>query len=319
MESAPGICYRLRTVGGEAPTTSPGSASKEHAMTETDKAESARSPQAPAARTAPQGLRELLELAVELARAAGEIHVAGRHAALRVETKSTPTDLVSQVDREAEQLIVTRLAEARPNDSLLAEEGSLLHGMSGVRWIVDPLDGTTNYVYGYPGYAVSIAAEIDGQPALGVVYDSSGDRLYQAISGYGAACDGRPLQVSPHDNLATALVATGFAYDAAMRARQGAIAGWLLSRVRDLRRGGSAALDLCHVAAGHVNAYWETGLSPWDYAAGAVIAREAGAEVRILDVANPRGPLVIAAPPSLMPALLALLDEAGALEAAPSA
>lgn len=263
---------------------------------------------------APRFLRELLEFACDVARAAAEIHVAGRRESLRVETKSTPTDLVSQVDHKAERLIVARLAEARPNDALLAEEGSRLEGTSGVRWIVDPLDGTTNYVYGFPAYAVSIAAEVDGQPALGVVYDSSAGVMYRALSGHGADCDGRPLRVRAHDRPSTALVATGFAYDAAMRARQGEVAAWMLSRVRDLRRAGSAALDLCHVAAGHVDAYWETGLSPWDYAAGAVIAREAGAEVLTLDVANPRGPLVIAASPELIGAFRELLREAGAFE-----
>ena len=167
-----------------------------------------------------------------------------------------------------------------------------------MRWVIDPLDGTTNYVYGYPAFAVSIAVEIDGRPQIGVVHDSSSGHVYRAISGFGAVCDERPLRVREQPDLAKALVATGFSYEAAQRERQGLVVAQLLSRVRDLRRGGSAALDLCHVAAGHVDAYWETGLAPWDYAAGLVIAREAGAEVLVLDVAPRRGPRWSPRPPS---------------------
>jgi myo-inositol-1(or 4)-monophosphatase len=263
--------------------------------------------------SAPPHLGELLALASELARDAARVHIEGRRVALDIETKSSPTDLVSQIDREAERLIVDRLREIRPDDAVLAEEGAAREGTSGVRWVIDPLDGTTNYVYGYPAFAVSIAVEIDGRPQIGVVHDSSSGHVYQAISGFGAVCDDRPLRVREQPDLGKALVATGFSYEAAQRELQGLVVAQLLSRVRDLRRGGSAALDLCHVAAGHVDAYWETGLAPWDYAAGLVIAREAGAEVLVLDVAPRRGPAVVAAPPSLMPDFLGLLREAGAL------
>lgn len=259
------------------------------------------------------GLHELVALAVDLAREAGRVHVDGRRGALRIETKSSPTDLVSQVDRECERLIVARLNEKRPHDAVLAEEGTLQEGASGVRWVVDPLDGTTNYIYGYPAWAVSIAVEIDERPAIGVVLDSSSGRLYEAVAGRGARCDGQGIRARRHDDLATALVATGFSYSAGQRAAQGAVAARVLERVRDIRRAGSAALDQCHIAAGHVDAYWELDLSPWDYAAGTVIAREAGAAVEFPVGAHGRGPAVVAATPELLPAFLELLGSAGAL------
>ncbi len=262
---------------------------------------------------APPDLRELLALASDLAREAAQVHERGMRSALRVETKSSPTDLVSQIDEAAERLIVERLREIRPDDALLAEEGSLMDGASGVRWVIDPLDGTTNYVYGYPAYAVSIAAEVDGVARVGVVLDSSSGRLYQAIDGCGAACDGESIRAREHADLSTALLATGFSYTAAQRERQGAALAAMLGRIRDIRRGGTAALDLCHVAAGHVDGYWELDLSPWDHAAGAVIAREAGARVLLPAPAHGRGPAVVAASAALMPALLDLLHEGGVL------
>ena len=258
-------------------------------------------------------LGELKKLAVDLARDAAALHVEGRRSVLSVATKSSPTDLVSQVDKASEELIVGRLREARPDDGVLAEEGALAHGTSGVRWVIDPLDGTTNYVYGYPAYAVSIAAEVDGRPRVGVVYDSSRGHLYEAVEGEGARRDGHLLRVNDKTRLATALVATGFSYDARRRGRQGDVAARVLRYVRDLRRAGSAALDLCLLAAGHLDAYWELDLSPWDYAAGGLIAREAGAQVVFPQPANERGPAVVAAPPALLPAFLDLLREAGAL------
>ena len=262
---------------------------------------------------APPDLRELLALASDLALQAGRVHSAGLRDALRIETKSSPTDLVSQIDKEAERLIVDRLRAERPDDALLAEEGSLLSGQSGVRWVVDPLDGTTNYIYGYPAYAASIAVEVDGETRIGVVLDSSSGRMYRAVAGCGAVCDDRPLIAREQTDLSRALVATGFSYDAAHRRQQGAVVAAVLGRIRDLRRGGTAALDLCHIAAGHVDAYWELDLSPWDYAAGVLIAREAGAAVELAPAAHGAGPAVVAAHPALLPAFLELLREAGAL------
>jgi myo-inositol-1(or 4)-monophosphatase len=262
---------------------------------------------------APSDLLELLDLATSLALAAGQVHVDGRRGALHVETKSTPTDPVSQVDRVAERLIVEGIAAARPDDGLLGEEGAAREGTSGVRWVIDPLDGTTNYIYGYPAYAVSIAVEVDGRPQIGVVNDSSAGRLYRAVTGFGAVCDDEPLRAREQHDLSRALVATGFSYEAAQRERQGAATAYVLGRVRDMRRGGTAALDLCHVAAGHLDADWELDLSPWDSAAGAVIAREAGAAVKFPAATHGKGPAVAAAHPSLMPAFLRLLRAAGAL------
>ncbi len=262
---------------------------------------------------APVLLRELLELSVDLARRAGRLHVARAEDELRVETKSSITDLVSEVDREAEQSIVARLAQARPKDAVLAEEGTLRPGSSGVRWVIDPLDGTVNYLHAYPAYAVSIAVEVDGKPEIGTVYDSSTGRCYTALSGFGAICDGRPIHVRHETDLARSLVATGFSYDADQRERQAEVLRVVLGHVSDIRRSGSAALDLCHVAAGHVDGYWELDNGPWDYGAGSVIAGEAGAEVVLVPAAHGRGPAVVAANSDLLPALVALLKEAGAL------
>jgi myo-inositol-1(or 4)-monophosphatase len=260
---------------------------------------------------APRHVRALFALANEIAREAGNLHERGVENVLHIQTKSSPTDLVSQIDHEAEKLIVERITAARPDDSILAEEGALVDGTNGVRWIIDPLDGTTNYVYGYPSYCVSIAVEVEGRPQIGVVYDSSAGHLYRAISGFGAMRDHQRLEVRRQPDLAQALVATGFSYRAERRERQGRAAAHVISRVRDIRRGGSAALDLCHVAAGHVDAFWELYLNPWDFAAGSIIAREAGAEMFFREAAD--GPLVVAANAALLPPLLELLKEAGVM------
>lgn len=262
---------------------------------------------------APPEARELLELARSLARDAGRVHAEGRAEGLRVETKASPTDLVSQVDRRVETLIAERLRAERPGDALFAEEGSRVEGSSGVRWVVDPLDGTTSYVYDYPCFAASIGVEVDGETVVGVILDSATGRLFSAVKGFGAECDGRPLRAREPQGLARALVATGFSYDAAQRARQGAVVASLLPRVRDIRRGGAAAVDLTHVASGRVDAYYELDLSPWDYTAGVLIAREAGAAVELRPAAHGRGPAVVAAHPALIEDLVGLLTEAGAL------
>jgi myo-inositol-1(or 4)-monophosphatase len=217
------------------------------------------------------------------------------------------------VDKEAERLIVDRLSEQRPDDAILGEEGTSRDGTSGVRWVVDPLDGTTNYVYGYPAYSVSVAVEIDGDARVGVVLDSSSGRLYRAVAGSGAVCDDRPIRARVPEGLSTALVATGFSYGSAQREFEGAVLAALLGHIRDIRRSGSAALDLCRLAAGEVDAYWELDLSPWDFAAGVLIAREAGADVALMPAGVGADQAVVGAHPSLMPEFVALLREAGAL------
>ena len=186
--------------------------------------------------------------------------------------------MVTAVDRASEALIVGTLGKERPDDGVLGEEGSRRDGTSGVRWIIDPLDGTTNYLYGYPVFAVSIGVEVDGEVVAGVVNDPSHAEVFSAARGEGALCNGRAIAVSGKDDLATALIGTGFAYDAVRRGEQ---AGWLrhvLPKVRDIRRAGAASIDLCWVACGRLDGYYEAGLAPWDVAAGALIAAEAGAE-----------------------------------------
>jgi myo-inositol-1(or 4)-monophosphatase len=264
--------------------------------------------------TAPAELRALLRLASDLGEQARRVHAAGARDELRIETKSSSTDLVSQVDREAERLIVEGLRRARPDDAILAEEGSARDGTSGVRWVIDPLDGTTNFVYGYAAYGVSLAVEVDGVAQVGVVLDSANGLSYRAIAGHGAWCGPRRLFVREPTDLSQALVVTGFSYDAEERRKAGIALGSILGRVRDIRRSGSAALDLCHLAAGQVDCYYEAGLSPWDHAAGAVIAREAGADVRYVRTAAGDDQVIVAAHPLLTPSLVALLAEAGVIE-----
>lgn len=227
-----------------------------------------------------------------------------------VETKSSPTDMVSEVDREAEEYAARRLAELRPGDGLLGEEGASRASASGVRWVIDPLDGTTNYLFGVPTWSVSIAAELAGEPVAGVVIDPSRDETWQASAGRGATCNGEALQVAEgRSELATALVATGFGYQRPLRAWEAAVAARVLPEVRDIRRYGSAALDLCWVAGGRFDAYYEWGLNAWDLSAGRLLCREAGAAVEITP-----SRMVIATTQGLFAPLRALLEAAGALE-----
>lgn len=225
----------------------------------------------------------LLELAVDAARRAGALlveHRAGQGQDV-VQTKSSPTDVVTAMDTAAERLIVRTLYDARPGDAILAEEGSSAAGDTGtrVRWVVDPLDGSVNYLYGLPEWAVSIAAELDGEPIVGAVFVAPRGELFTAVRGEGAWREGEPLACNAAVPLGRALVATGFGYEAGRRARQADVLRGLLPSVRDIRRGGSASCDLCSLASGRVDAYYERGLSPWDSAAGGLIATEAGARV----------------------------------------
>jgi myo-inositol-1(or 4)-monophosphatase len=225
-----------------------------------------------------------------------------------VELKSSATDMVSEVDRGAEALITAILEAARPDDGLLGEEGASKVGTSGVRWVVDPLDGTTNYLFGVPQYSVSIAAEIDGDPVVGVVIDPSRHETWAARRAGGARCNGVPCRVADgRSTLETALVSTGFGYRRDRRAWQAQVAAGLIPAVRDLRRFGSAALDLCWVAGARVDAYYEWGLNPWDLSAGRVICTEAGGVVDIMD-----GHTIVATTPSLARPLRELLVSLGA-------
>jgi len=222
-----------------------------------------------------------------------------------VDVKSSSTDMVSAADRDAEALIRQGLRDARPEDGLLAEEGSRAEAASGRRWIVDPLDGTTNFLYGIPQWAVSIALE----GSVGVVFNPVADELFAAVRGSGATLNGAPLSLGAPPSLGTALVATGFGYDAERRSKQGQVIAAVLPRVRDVRRAGAAALDLCWLADGRLDGYFERGLGAWDWAAARIIAEEAGAAVADLEP-EPHG--LAAAHPDLLPALLTLVREAEA-------
>ena len=254
--------------------------------------------------------QSLLGLALDTAREAGELLVRGRRGEIHATaTKSSPTDVVTAMDTAAEELIRTRLLSARPEDGMLGEEGSSRTGSSGVRWVVDPIDGTVNYLYDLAHWAVSIGVEVDGQVIAGVVHAPALGRTYTAIAGEGAFRDGRRLACSSVTELAQSLVATGFGYAAARRARQAEVLLRVLPRVRDIRRFGAASLDLCAAAEGLVDAYYERGLNPWDVAAGGLIAAEAGLRVGGLAGQPASGELVVAAPPRIFDALTELLGQ----------
>ena len=251
----------------------------------------------------------MIELAEALAREAGAQLRAAFETDLRIETKSSPTDLVSEADVAAERLIRERLLAARPDDGMLGEEGSDTRGSSGLRWIVDPLDGTTNFLFGIPQWGVSIAVEDEQGMLAGVVYDPMRDELWGAERGAAPTLDGGPLGGREHArDLATALVATGYGYDAEVRAAQAEITGRLLPRVRDIRRMGSAAIDLAWTAAGRYDAYFERGIKTWDFAAGALICEAAGLEVRHLAPAPPMDAGILVAPRALADELASLVD-----------
>lgn len=222
-------------------------------------------------------LDELLSLACSIARDAGDLVAAGRVNGIGgIATKTSATDIVTEFDRASERLIVERLRAARPSDALVGEEGTASGGTSGIGWLIDPIDGTVNFLYGLPGYAVSIAAADRSSALVGAVYVPATNELFAAARGRGATLNGRPIACSTTADLAQALVGTGFSYRPERRARQAVRVAGLIDRVRDIRRFGAAAVDLCHVAAGRLDAYYEEWLGPWDLAAGALIAREAG-------------------------------------------
>jgi len=227
----------------------------------------------------------LREVAMRIAREAGDLARTVRDEAVTdgaVDTKSTETDVVTAGDRAVERLIRQRLAELRPGEPVLGEEeGGEGSKLEGLRWVVDPIDGTVNYLYGYPWYAVSIAAQLDGRSIAGAVVEPATGRIWSAALGHGAFLGDKQLRVSGADRLDLALVATGFGYDRQRRIEQARVVNQLIGEVRDIRRFGVASLDLCAVAAGWLDGYYEVGLHRWDWAAGALIAAEAGAEVRV--------------------------------------
>jgi myo-inositol-1(or 4)-monophosphatase len=249
----------------------------------------------------------LLAVALEAARGAGEeLRARFGHRQHGVRAKSGPTDLVSDADLAAEAAIRDVLKSRRPQDAILAEEGGATAG-GALRWVVDPLDGTINFLFGVPAFGVSVACEDAEGAVAGVVLDPIRGECFTATRSGTPALDGEPIRARVTGELAKALVATGFSYDAALRARQAEAVVRLLPRVRDIRRMGAAALDLCWTACGRFDAYYERGLQPWDIAAGTLIAARAGLEVRTLEPAGEEPGGLVVTRGALMDELLELV------------
>jgi len=261
--------------------------------------------------------RALESLAVELALGAAEVVTRLRgeyvgHHGLAVSAKSTATDLVTEVDRATERWLVDQLHARRPDDAVLGEEGGDRAGRSRVRWVVDPIDGTVNFVLGIPHYAVSVAAEVDGEVVAGAVSNPVSGETFRAHRGGGAYLGEQRLTGPREVPLARAVVATGFGYDAAARARQVAAVAPLLARIADIRRLGAASLDLCFLGAGRVDAYFEAALNRWDHAAGGLVAMEAGCVVSGLRGQPPGRHLYAATRPELADEFFAALESVDA-------
>jgi myo-inositol-1(or 4)-monophosphatase len=264
----------------------------------------------PVERNPPAGA--LSDMAVEIATGTGKLIRTQRHKRFAVDTKSTPTDMVTDVDRRAEAYILEQLSARRPDDAVLGEEGGGHAGGSGVRWLVDPIDGTVNFVLDLPQYAVSIAAEVDGQVIAACVHNPVSGEVFRAALGSGAFVGDERL-TGPRDiSLDRAVVGTGFAYAGEVRGRQGAVVAQLLPRIADIRRAGSAALDLCATAAGRLDAYFEVGLNPWDWSAGVLIASEAGCAVTGLRGRAPTSTMTAVAGAHVAADFFNLLEELGA-------
>lgn len=263
--------------------------------------------------------RELVALAETLARAAGRLVHDGRPERVAVAaTKSSPIDVVTAMDLASEALLRSMLAEHRPDDGVLGEEEGYVPGTSGLTWVLDPIDGTVNYLYGIPAYAVSVAV-VAGEPdperwtaVAGCVFSVADGRTYTAGRGTGAYLDGRELHINAAPDLATSLLGTGFGYVTQRRRAQARIVAEVLPQVRDIRRIGSAALDLCSLASGGLDLYYERGLNPWDLAAGALVAQEAGAVVTGLDGRRASAEMTVAGPAGTVGQLVAELERLGA-------
>src|SRR5437660_3380249 len=257
------------------------------------------------------GAVEARALAIEAARQAGALLLELRRSpAAGVRSKSSATDLVSEADEKAEEAIVAAIRRKRPDDAIVAEEGSGARGTSGVSWFLDPLDGTINYLYGIPHWSVSICCADSAGALAGVVFDPLRDELWMATRGGGAYLGERRLAVTAKGDLASALVATGFGYVAEQRRTQGRIIAKVLGEVRDVRRFGSAALDLSWVASGRFDGYFESVEKPWDWMAGALLVREAGGQVTELNPKDPAFPRIIASGSGIHDDLVALLARA---------
>jgi myo-inositol-1(or 4)-monophosphatase len=249
-------------------------------------------------------------LAVSVARASAELIRTDLGRATRLGAKSSPTDVVTRTDLDAEALIRRLLAAATPDASVLGEEGGdtgTAGGRAELQWVVDPLDGTVNFLYGLPVMAVSVAAAVDGEVVAGAVVDVLRDETFSAAAGAGARLDGQPIEVSRCPSLPLALVLTGFSYQADVRSRQGDVVRALLPAARDIRCFGSAALQLCWVGAGRADAYFERDIKVWDYAAGSLVADEAGASSELPCPENDG--LVLVATPAIFDELRVMVDD----------
>lgn len=262
---------------------------------------------------------DLRDLAERLARQAGELVRSGRPDRVEVAaTKSTATDVVTRMDADSEALLRRGIAAARPDDAILGEEEGASAGTSGITWVIDPVDGTVNYLYGIASYAVSVAAVVGPPDPLewtvlaGAVHSVVDGRTWTAGLGAGATVDGRPVHVSAETDLGQCLVGTGFGYDAERRRAQARVLVEVLPQVRDIRRLGSAAIDLCLVASGELDLYYERGLNPWDMAAGALVAHEAGARVTGLRGRAADREMTVAGPPEAVDRLVRILEGVGA-------
>lgn len=265
-----------------------------------------------------EALSELLEIAKRVASLAAAVHRrAMEEGKFNVDTKSSTCDLVTEIDREAERELVTAIRAARPDDGIIGEEGANFSGSSGVCWILDPLDGTTNFVHQYPAHSVAVGIEIDKLRVIGVVHDTVSNRVYAGVVGEGATCDGKPITVRNEANLKEALIGTGFLPDEDVRRLQADLLRQILPRVRDVRRSGCPSLDICGVASGVLDAFYECGLGQWDIAAAAAIAEAAGATVLLLNSRVLPNPFIVVANAKLTSAMVALLVETGLVEAPP--
>ena len=258
--------------------------------------------------------RELLEIALPIAGSVVKHLEDALVRADQITTKTTDTDLVTEMDTWAERYITEQILDLRPDDGIQGEEGADVIGTSGIRWCIDPIDGTVNFVHGLPGFCVSIAAQVNGESIAGVVAAPILGDTFSAHRGGGAQLNGMAVRCSDTTDLGRALVATGFGYDPDRRRRQAEVLTRVIPHIADIRRVGAAAMDLCSVACGRVDAYWEVGLNPWDHAAGALIAREAGARCEGLDTIRPSSAFLLAAPEAIWEPLRTLLMEARATE-----
>ena len=261
-------------------------------------------------------LLELLEIAKHAAGLAAAVHSRAMDlGSVEFDTKNSSCDLVTEVDRESERVLVEKIRAARPNDEIIGEEGTHVSGSSGVRWILDPLDGTTNFVHRYPAHSVAVGVEVGTRNMIGVVHDTFSNRVYAGVVGEGATCNEHPITVRDEVNLKHALIGTGFLPDENVRRQQADLLRQILPRVRDIRRSGCPSLDICSVASGSLDGFYECGLGPWDIAAGAAIAEAAGATIQLLSSRVLPNPVLVVANPRLTTALVSVLIETGAVEA----